>query len=72
MQILGHELQHVLEIVGAPEVNSENALKDLYGRIGTASARANRFETRAAQITESTVQREIAQYAQMAGRIRER
>ena len=72
MQILGHELQHVLEIVGAPEVNSENALKALYDRIGTASARANRFETRAAQITESTVQREIAQHAQMARRIRGR
>lgn len=38
MALLGHELQHVVEVIEHPEVRSPEALLDLYTRIGHPSA----------------------------------
>ncbi|MEO8359496.1 MAG: hypothetical protein ABI672_05655 [Vicinamibacteria bacterium] len=46
--LLGHELQHALEVAGAPDVLDAESLATLYRRIGWESGQ-NRFETTAAR-----------------------
>jgi hypothetical protein len=60
LELLGHELQHAVEIASAPEVRSERALIDLYRRIGLSGTARNRFETVAAQGVARQVRREVA------------
>jgi len=47
--MLGHELQHALEISAAPEVRDEDSLRKLYRRIGTDRTARVKFETVEAQ-----------------------
>jgi hypothetical protein len=58
---LGHELQHVIEVIEHPDVISESALSDLYRRIGQPSRilRGQGWETRAAQTVGASVRREL-------------
>jgi hypothetical protein len=58
---IAHELHHVLEVIGNPDVRSENDLRDLYKRIGRenrATAAAG-WETEAAQQVGYEVRREL-------------
>jgi hypothetical protein len=57
--LLGHELQHALEVAGAPEVNDQTALAAMYKRIGIDYGH-NMFETVAAKETGKRVFRELA------------
>jgi len=59
---IGHELQHVIEIVEAPLVTSESSLLALYRRIGQErfSSRLD-WDTVAAQQTSESVRRELSQ-----------
>ncbi len=45
--LLGHELQHVLEVAQSPEVRTEDAFREFYERIGFFSWR-NTYDTNAA------------------------
>jgi hypothetical protein len=59
IELLAHELQHAIEIMGDREVRDNNTLKRLYRRIGLSTVRANQFETQAAMSIERLVRREI-------------
>ncbi len=48
IRLLGHELQHVLEVAQRPEVRTEDAFRELYERIGFFSGR-NAYDTNTAR-----------------------
>ena len=47
--VLGHELQHALEIAAAPEARDIASLRELYRRIGVDPSAHSRFETEEAR-----------------------
>jgi hypothetical protein len=57
--LIGHELQHALEIADATEVRDSTALIGLYERIGHASNGDHAYDTEAAQDTGRIVRREL-------------
>ncbi len=57
--LLGHELQHALEVAAAGGVQDGAGLADLYGRIGWPGGR-NQFESKAAQTTAYRIRKELA------------
>jgi hypothetical protein len=63
LAMIGHELQHAIEISEAPSVVDEATMAGLYRRIGVKScgnpARAC-YETRDAQVTGATIFRELS------------
>jgi len=60
ISLIGHELQHALEIAGAAEVRDTTSLIRLYERIGHASTGDHAYDTDAAQATGRVVRRELA------------
>lgn len=56
--ILAHELQHAVEVLEAPDVSAENAVDQLFERIGN-HVHAGVVETQAANDTERAVRREL-------------
>ncbi len=58
ISIVGHELQHALEVSARAEVTDARSLKRLYARIGIAE-RAGRFETAAAKEIGRRVRAEL-------------
>ena len=58
LEMLGHELQHVVEISKAPTVRSEGALGAYMRRIGFETG-TQRFETEGALAAEAQVRLEI-------------
>ncbi len=56
--LLGHELQHVLEVAQRPEVRTEDAFRELYERIGFFSWR-NTYDTNAALEIGARVRAEL-------------
>jgi hypothetical protein len=62
---LGHELQHVVEVIDNPSVKDERSLVSLYRRIGIPSRilRGFGWETQAAQAVGADVRRELTQSA---------
>jgi hypothetical protein len=61
ISLLGHELQHVLEIGRAHDVFDQDSLRRLYQRIGSDAAGRDRYETTAADLTGRQVFREAAE-----------
>jgi hypothetical protein len=61
LAMIGHELQHAVEIAGAPEVQSKATLERFYARIGMAGRSGETWDTRAAQAMGRLVAREIEQ-----------
>jgi hypothetical protein len=57
--ILGHELQHVAEIAGAPAAGDQNSVRLLFAKLGTSTTSKTTFETRAAQDVERRVRHEL-------------
>ena len=57
--LLGHELQHALEVAEAPSVSDQAGLERLYARIGVSGG-SHQYDTVAAQETGRTVRRELA------------
>ena len=57
--LIGHELQHALEIADATEVRDAASMIRLYQRIGHASKGDHAFDTEAAQDTGRVVRREL-------------
>lgn len=58
LQLLGHELQHALEIAAVPGVRDDRTLVELYREIGY-EVRPRQFETRAAQAMTDQVRDEL-------------
>jgi hypothetical protein len=59
ISLIGHELQHALEIATATDVRDSTALIGLYERIGHASNGEHVYDTKAAQDTGRIVRREL-------------
>jgi hypothetical protein len=66
VEVLAHELQHAVEILGAPEIRDEDSLARAYTRLGFEVDRGH-FETDAARLTELQVHTEL-QLERMARR----
>ena len=60
ISLIGHELQHAMEIAGAAEVRDSSAMIRLYERIGHVSNGEHAYDTDAAQDMGRVVRREIA------------
>jgi hypothetical protein len=56
--LLGHELQHAVEVADDGTVNSGEALRRLYERIGIRTSR-DTYDSQAAQMTGRTVRAEL-------------
>jgi hypothetical protein len=59
IEVLGHELQHALEIARERSVVNDATLRDLYGRIGFAMGQTS-YETAAARQIELEVRRDLS------------
>ncbi|HYT66080.1 MAG TPA: hypothetical protein VEL51_06670 [Vicinamibacterales bacterium] len=57
--VLGHELQHAVEVAEAPEVQDQAGMMKLYERIGSRGG-DHVYETAAAQQMARTVRRELS------------
>ena len=60
VEMLGHELQHALEIASAPGVVDEHGMRALYGRIGLQGRKPNQYETLEAQRVQALVRRDYS------------
>ena len=56
---IAHELQHALEVAGAPEVRDEAGLERFYRRIGIRGALERSYDTLAAQLAGRRVLLEV-------------
>jgi len=61
MAVLGHELQHAVEIARMPDVRDARSLAAAYGRIGVPMKEKTNFETEAAVKAGKQVAFELAQ-----------
>jgi hypothetical protein len=57
--LLGHELQHALEVAAAPEVQNASGLAQLYQRIGWSGG-GDKYESAAAQAVSQKIRRELS------------
>ena len=58
---LGHEIQHAVEVAGAPTIRSSTAFADFYRSHGVPGATPHAYETEAARLTEQRIRREAAE-----------
>jgi hypothetical protein len=58
--LLGHELQHAVEIANAPRVRDSQSMAILYLHLDGIHAKGTRFDTAEARITGSRVKDELA------------
>ena len=59
--MIGHELQHAVEIAGEPTVRSKRDLEKYYERIGIGGRAGDTWDTEAARHAGRRVDREVAQ-----------
>ena len=59
MAMLGHELQHAIEVASAPEIRSQKTLEDYYRAHGVPGATESTYETDAAHRMEFRVREEV-------------
>lgn len=59
VSIIGHELQHAMEIADNPDVRDHAALVSLYRRLGAGRSDALGFDTEAAQVAGTQIKREL-------------
>jgi hypothetical protein len=62
IELLGHELSHVVELAGAPWVHNESDMRRLYEEIGRQTSKAGEartFETAGARATEQDVHHDL-------------
>lgn len=62
LELLAHELQHVLEIAADPSVRTQDAMFDHFTRIGRRTRHNSAFETDAAIRVESVVRGEVGKW----------
>jgi hypothetical protein len=66
IELLGHELQHAVEIAQAPEVRDPETMRALYDRIGLHRRRVTHFETALARQIATRVRAEVAKRPSLA------
>jgi hypothetical protein len=60
IELLGHELQHAVEVAGLPWVQNDGQFQDMMRIMGWRDASAARgYETAAANLTENRIRREV-------------
>jgi hypothetical protein len=59
ISIIGHELQHAVEVAEHPHVRSDTAVIDLYRRLGAGSSTRLKFDTEAAVRIGAQVRKEL-------------
>lgn len=59
VSIIGHELQHAMEIADHPHVRDEATLASLYQRLGAGRSDALGFDTEAAQQAGTQIRKEL-------------
>jgi hypothetical protein len=69
LSMLGHELQHAVEVVSAPWVQSRETLAEHFSRIGTRSLNGTGYETEAARRAGRVVTHEFLANGARPGRI---
>lgn len=62
LELLAHELQHVLEIAEDPSVRTQGAMFEHFSRIGRRTGHNSAFETEAAIRVESVVREEVGKW----------
>jgi hypothetical protein len=62
LELLAHELQHVLEIADDPTVRTQDAMRDHFTKIGRRERHTGAFETEAAIKVESVVRAEVGKW----------
>lgn len=62
LELLAHELQHVLEIAADMSVRTQDGMRDHFMRIGRLERHSGSFETEAAVKVESVVRAEIGKW----------
>jgi hypothetical protein len=67
--LIGHELQHALEVAGEPGVRDANAMIALYERIGHSSGGEHVYDTTAAQDMGRQVRRELTMVVEYRGNL---
>ena len=68
LAIVGHELQHAVEIAGERDVRDDQSLIELYRRIGVSRDARSHFETLAARAAAAQVRAEIGGASQVRTR----
>jgi hypothetical protein len=68
LAILGHELQHAVEVAQAHDVRDDRSLIELYRRIGVSRDARSHFETLAARAAGSRVRAELGAPVQVRTR----
>jgi hypothetical protein len=63
ISLIGHELQHAVEIAEAPGVYDENSMRKLYARLGVGVSDMHGFETEAARDAGYQVRRELRRFS---------
>ena len=58
--LVGHELQHAVEIAGAPRVRDRQSLAQFYLGMGENSLANGQYDSAEARLTEGRVKRELA------------
>jgi hypothetical protein len=66
IELLGHELQHAVEIAQVPEVRDPDTMRALYNRIGFNRRAATHFETALAREIATRVRAEVAKRPSLA------
>lgn len=66
IELLGHELQHAVEIAQTPEVRDHDAMLSLYKRIGIHRHSTNHFETSVAREIGVRVRAEVGRRPSLA------
>jgi hypothetical protein len=59
--LLGHELQHALELAMAPDVRSAQAMSAHFARIGYRTRSERHFDTHEAHVAERRIRRELGE-----------
>jgi hypothetical protein len=59
ISVIGHELQHALEIAGAPDVYDQSTMRKFYERIGVGRMDVHGFDTEAARLAGDRVRLEL-------------
>jgi hypothetical protein len=70
LAIIGHELQHAVEIANARDVRDDESMIELYRRIGVSRDARSHFETLAARAAASRVRAELGAAPQLTTRDR--
>ena len=65
--LLGHELQHAVEVAAAPDIRSRTGFDHYYRAHGVPGATQHAFDTEAARLAQARIRAEVAESLRAAG-----